>query len=99
MGKKQSETERQHNRGQEDRSSGRDYRPPRDFLGGVFNSEASKAQRDASSTAGRTPRSKRSNLHSGRLPLTKLQQRHALRIRLSSTTDWRARRCPLRRAG
>lgn len=40
------ERERQHNRGQEDRSSGRDYNPPNNFLGGVFNSDAANEMRN-----------------------------------------------------
>lgn len=41
------ERERHHNDGQEDRASGKDYNPPNDFLGGVFNSDAGKEMRDS----------------------------------------------------
>lgn len=40
------ERERQHNRGQEDRASGRDFNPPNDFLGGVLNSDAANEMRN-----------------------------------------------------
>lgn len=43
---KQSEAERQHDRGQTDYAEGK-FNPPNDFLGGVFNSDGGKAIRDA----------------------------------------------------